>query len=143
MASRLRLSEHVFPITVLLPMLEIYAFEFQRGADSPTWVIDIFLELETGCEVLFDVLEFMWGANEAPLSDRNRGVLANHLVHVIEYWFHDTSKGGGILFDSEAGAARVDQMLHVLLRDGAQAGLDAPTAEKCRSLRQRIAQFLR
>lgn len=142
LGSRLRLSESIFPIPLLLPILEKYAFEYQRGSTSTTWVVDLFFEMQVGCEKLFDILESMWYANEAPFYGRNRGVLANHLIHVTEQWLHDTIKGGGIIFDSEAGAARVDQMLQTLLQTIEQAGLDEASTQKCRVLRERIAQVL-
>jgi nuclear pore complex protein Nup155 len=142
LGSRLRLSESIFPIPLLLPMLEKYAFEYQRGIASSTWVIDLFLELQVGCEKLFDVLESMWYANEAPFYGKNRGVLANDLILVIEQWLHETIKGGGVVFDSEAGAVRVDQMLQTLLQTGVQGGLDEGRTQKCRLLRERIAQVL-
>lgn len=142
LGSRLRLSESIFPIPLLLSMLERYAFEYQRGVAPTTWVIDLFLELQVGCEKLFDVLESMWYANEAPFYGKNRGVLANHLLYVIEQWLHDTIKGGGIVFDSESGAVRVDQMLQTLLQTGRQGGLEEARMQKARLLRDRIAQVL-
>jgi nuclear pore complex protein Nup155 len=142
LGSRLRLSESIFPTSLLLPMLEKYAFEYQRGVAPTTWVSDLFLELQVPCEKLFDVLESMWYANEAPFNGRNRGVLANDVLYVIEQWLHDTVKGGGIIFDSEAGAVRVDQMLQTLLQTGTQGGLDEARIQRCRLLRERIAQVL-
>ncbi len=142
LGSRLQLSETIFSIPLLLPMLEKYAIEYQRGVASSTWVIDLFLELQVGSEQLFDVLESMWYANEAPFFGRNRGFLAKDLIYVIEQWFHDTIKGGVVIFDSEAGAVRVDQMLQTLLQTGLQAGLDEAGTQKCRLLRERIAQVL-
>lgn len=142
LGSRLRYSESTFPIPVLLPMLEKYAFEYQRGVGPARWVIDLFLDLQVGCEKLFDVLESMWYANEAPFYGRNRGVLASDVIVVVEQWFHDTIKGGGTIFDSEAGAVRVDQMLQVLLQTGSQAGLDEVAMQKSRLLREQIAQVL-
>ena len=142
LGSQLRLSESIFPISLLLPMLEKYAFEYQRGVASSTWIIDLFLELQVGCEKLFDVLESMWYANEAPFHGRNRGVLGNDLTYVTEQWFHETIKGGGTIFDSEAGAVRVDQMLQTLLQTGARGGLDEARMRRGRLLRERIAQVL-
>ncbi len=142
LGSRLRLSESIFSIPLLLPMLEKYAFESQRSVTFSTWVIDLFLELQVGCEKLFDVLESMWYANEAPFHGKNRGVLGNDLTYVIEQWLHETIKGGGVIFDSEAGAVRVDQMLQTLLQTGAQGGLDGARTQRCRLLRDRLAQVL-
>lgn len=142
LGSRLRLSESIFPTPLLLSMLEKYAFEYQRGVTSTTWVVDLFLELQVGCEKLFDVLESMWYANEAPFYGKNRGVLANDLIYVIEQWLHETIKGGGVMFDSEVGAVRVDQMLQALLQTGALGGLDEARMQKCRLLRESIAQVL-
>jgi nuclear pore complex protein Nup155 len=142
LGGRLRVSESIFPIPLLLPMLEKYAIEYQRGVASSTWVIDLFLELQVGCEKLFDVLESMWYANEAPFYGKNRGILGNDLIYVIEQWLHETIKGGGIIFDSEAGAVRVDQMLQTLLQTGAEGGLDEARTQRCRLLRERIAQVL-
>lgn len=142
LGNRLRLSESIFPIPLLLPMLEKYAFEYQRGVASTMWVIDLFLELQVEYEKLFDVLESLWYANEAPFYGKNRGVLANDLLYVIEHWLHDTIKGGGIILDSEADAVRVVEMLHTLLQTGADAGLNDAKKQQCQLLRERIAQFL-
>jgi nuclear pore complex protein Nup155 len=142
LGARLRLSESIFPVPILLPMLEKYAFEYQRGVGPVAWVIDIFLELQVGCEKIFDVLESMWYANETPFYGRNRAIISNHLIIVIEQWLHDTVKGGGLIFESEAGAVRVDQTLQMLLQTGASAGLDEMGIERCRLLRERIAQLL-
>lgn len=144
LGTRLRLSETIFPIPVLLPLLEKYAFEYQRGvASSTTWVVDLFLELQVECEKLFDALEWMWYANEAPFVGKSRGVLAHEIIHVAEQWLHQSFRaGGGVLFDGEAGATRVDQMLQSLLQAGAPAGLDETGAHRCRLLREEIAHML-
>lgn len=142
LGNRLRLTESIFAISLLLPMLERYAYVYQRDVGPSTWIIDLFLELQMGCEKLFDVLESMWYANEAPFQGRNRDSLGNDLIYVIEQWLHQTTKGGGIIFDSDAGAVRVDQMLQTLLQTGAQGGLDEAGIQRCRLLRERIAQML-
>ena len=84
----------------------------------------------------------MFYTNEAPFLGVNRRVIARDLLEVISRWLHDTGKGGGIIFDSEAGAAHVDQVLQTLLQAGAQAGMDPDMMHTCRTIRETIAQVL-
>ena len=137
------MSESTFPIQILVPMLEKYGFEHQRRVAPPTWVVDLFLELQVPYERLFDVLEAMFYTNEAPFLGTSRKVIANDLISLIGQWLHDTMKGSGIILDSEVTALRVDQMLQTLLQAGAQAGVDQEMMRTCRLTRERIGQLLR
>ena len=138
MGARLRLSESTFPISILLPMLEKYAFEYQRNVGPPTWIIDIFLYLQVPYERLFSVLEAMIYNNEVPFHGSNRRVLANDLVYLIQKWFQETARAGGPLFDSAELALQVDEVLILIL----QLGGDDQRSQTCRVLRERIAQIL-
>ena len=93
-------------------------------------------------EKVFDVLEAMLYANEAPFVGTNRNVIAGDLLYLVTRWLRDSTRGGGILFDGETGAARVDQMLQTLLQVGAQAGLDQDALRTCHLVREQIAQLL-
>ena len=140
LGNRLRFSEYVFSVSMLLPMLEEYAYSARSGGGPPTWPIEIFLELQTRCEVIFDILEGMWYANEQPFAGRNRAILGSHLLYIANRWMHETIKGGNVLFDSEAGAQRVDQMLEAIVESGIA---DAETLQGARLFRGRMAQVLR
>lgn len=142
LGARLHLSETVFPVHTLFPILLKYSHDHQRNVAPAHWVSDIFLTLSVPCERLFDVLEALFFANEPPFIAAGKKTVASDLVYVVERWFHDTSKGGGVLFDSDVGARRVDEMLDLLIRVGRAEGVDAEMAQKCRLVRHAIARFL-
>jgi nuclear pore complex protein Nup155 len=142
LGSRLRLSENTFPIPILLPMLEKYGFEHQRNVAPANWVIDLFLDLQVPYESLFDTLEAIFYANDVPFLGVHRKVIASDLIEVVSRWLNDTIRGGGIIFDSEQGALRVDQMLQALIQEGGRSGMDDGMMRMSRLIRERIAQLL-
>jgi nuclear pore complex protein Nup155 len=142
LGSRLRLSESTFPVDILLPMLEKYSAEPQRNFAPPNWVVDLFSKLQVPEEKLFDVLEAMFYMNESPFAGPGRKVISADLIWVIQHWLQDSIKGGGMIFGSEAGALRVDQMLQTLVDEGNRAGLDDEMSRMCRLVRDRIAQLM-
>ena len=130
LGQRLSLSETHFPIPVLLPLLERYAFEFQRGVGPATWVVDVFLDLGVPAENLFAVLEEKLWSEEAPFIGRNRGIIANHVLYVAQRWFEETSRSG-IIFGSEEN---VEGVLEVL-RSLGDRGLEKEGVIACEELR--------
>ena len=139
LGTRLNLSEITFPIPVLVPLLEKYSFEYQKGIGPPTWVIDILLELQVPYESIFPVLEGMLYNNEAPFEGRNRNYIAADMLHLIQRWFHASSRGGGKIFGGDSNAAAISETLQMLQ----QTGLDREKMEECQALRMRIDQVLR
>lgn len=139
LGGRLRMSEIVFPIPLLVPMLERYALEHQRGVGPPTWVVDLFLDLGVTHEAIFTVLETMYYTDEAPFHGSNRRYIAKDLLYLIERWFHESVRVGGVVFGSDAVAERVSETLQLLQ----QSGLPPEQLEAVQVLLMRIAEVLR
>jgi nuclear pore complex protein Nup155 len=137
---RVRMSETVFPVREILPLLEQYKFELQRDVGPPTWVVDLFLELEVAHETIYSTLESILYNNEAPFMDRNRRVIGNDLVYLIGRWFMESGRGGAQIFGSDAVANEVSTLLQTLQQNGVT---DDHWTNEARMLRARIEQLLR
>jgi len=140
LGHRLNLSETTFPVPDLVPMLERYAFEFQKGVGPETWVVDTFIDVGVPYESLFPVLEGMFYNDEAPFQGRNRRYIANDIVYVVRQWFQDSIRSAGNLLGGENNAVAISQTLLMLQQSG---GLDARREEECQLLRTRIEHVLR
>ncbi|PKY04421.1 non-repetitive nucleoporin [Aspergillus campestris IBT 28561] len=139
LGGRLRMSETIFPIPTLVPMLERYAFENQRGVGPPTWVVDLFLDLGIPHESLFTVLESMFYTDEAPFHGSNRKYIAKDLLYLIDYWFHATVRLGGVVFGSDVVAERISETLLLLQ----QSAITPELMEVAQELRTRIDDVVR
>lgn len=93
LAKRLNLSETMFPIADIVPILERYAFEFQNGVGPRSWPVDCLIGVDVPFESLFTVLEGMFYNDEAPFQGRNRRYIANDIMYVVELWFQNSSRG--------------------------------------------------
>jgi nuclear pore complex protein Nup155 len=141
LGQRLHAAEATFPIPILLPMLLRYALEYQNNAAPPTWVLDIFLELDIRPQALLPVLEQMYYTNEQPFVGRHRRVLAANLVYLIQAWLLESERhGDSVVFGSDENAAGVEEVLTGLVRS---QDLDAEQREAVEILRGRIAQAMR
>ncbi|KAE8359748.1 Non-repetitive/WGA-negative nucleoporin C-terminal-domain-containing protein [Aspergillus caelatus] len=140
LGSRLRMSEIIFPIPTLLPMLERYALEHQRGVGPATWVVDLFLDLGVAHETLYTVLESMYYTDEAPFHGTNRKYIAKDLLYLIEHWFHDTVRLGGTVFGSDVVAERITETLLLLQQGGSTPPEQLQLANE---LRTRVEDILR
>ncbi|KAE8422029.1 Non-repetitive/WGA-negative nucleoporin C-terminal-domain-containing protein [Aspergillus pseudocaelatus] len=140
LGSRLRMSEIIFPIPTLLPMLERYALEHQRGVGPATWVVDLFLDLGVAHETLYTVLESMYYTDEAPFHGTNRKYIAKDLLYLIEHWFHDTVRLGGTVFGSDVVAERITETLLLLQQGGS---IPPEQLQLANELRTRVEDILR
>ncbi|KAJ5610000.1 hypothetical protein N7510_006719 [Penicillium lagena] len=140
LGSRLRMSETVFPVRELLPMLERYALEHQRHVGPATWVVDLFLDLGVAHESLYAVLEAMYYTDEAPFHGSNRRYIAHDLLYLLDNWFHETVRLGGMVFGSDVVAERVSETLLLLQQGG---GITPEQLEMAHTLRSRIDELLR
>ncbi|BAE55527.1 unnamed protein product [Aspergillus oryzae RIB40] len=140
LGSRLRMSEIIFPIPTLLPMLERYALEHQRGVGPATWVVDLFLDLGVAHETLYTVLESMYYTDEAPFHGTNRKYIAKDLLYLIEHWFHDTVRLGGTVFGSDVVAERITETLLLLQQGG---NIPPEQLQLANELRTRVEDILR
>ncbi|KAF2223739.1 Non-repetitive/WGA-negative nucleoporin family protein [Elsinoe ampelina] len=119
LAVRLRGSEAVFPVQILLPMLEGYAVEYQRGIGPRGWIVDLFVEAEVPYEALFSALEGMWHAGEVPFQGKQRGVLAGEIAVLCDAWARESEKRGERrLFGGDEGVAAVEELLGSIARAG-------------------------
>ncbi|GAB1203650.1 hypothetical protein APSETT445_002287 [Aspergillus pseudonomiae] len=140
LGSRLRMSDIIFPIPTLLPMLERYALEHQRGVGPATWVVDLFLDLGVAHETLYTVLESMYYTDEAPFHGTNRKYIAKDLLYLIEHWFHDTVRLGGTVFGSDVVAERITETLLLLQQGG---NIPPEQLQLANELRTRVEDILR
>lgn len=140
LGPRLDLSETMFPIDELVPMLTRYAFEFQHGVGPASWVVDALVDIGVPFESLFAVLEAMYDANEAPFQGRNRRHLAHDLLHLVRLWLQRTNRENRSVLGNEETAAAVSRVLLGLLQD---RSLDQDRVEECQLLRTRIEAALR
>ena len=138
MGIRLNLSETMFPIADLVPILERYSVEFQNGVGPETWVMDTMIDIGVPFESLYSVLEGMFYNDEAPFQGKNRRYIAKDILHVVMKWFQDSSRGPGKILGGESNAATISATLQMV-----QPTLDAPRAEECQTLRMRIEHVLR
>lgn len=139
LGTRLNLSDTMFPIPDILPMLERYRFQEQRGVGPDTWVIDTLVEIGVPFESMFPVLEGMFYNDEQPFHGRNRRIIAADVVYVAMLWFRATTRGKGKMLGGDENAAAVSQTLLLLQQSG---GLDGQRLEECTGLRVRIEHML-
>ena len=142
LGGRLRMSEAIFNVALLLPMLEKYSWDQQPDVAPENWVVELFLDLQMPYERIFDVLELVFYANEVPFVQLQRRVIASDTIYVVGRWLADTLRGGGVIFDSEQGALRVDQMMEGLILEGRRAGMTDQMMSMARAIRDRIAAVL-
>ena len=140
LGNRLNLSESMFPVPDLVPMVRKYAYEFQHDVGPETWVMDTFIDLQVPYESLLSSLEGMFYNEEAPFQGRNRRFIANDIVYVVSLWYTESSRGAEIVFGGESNAEAISELLHVLIRSGL---LDERRIEQCQALRMRIEHTLR
>lgn len=117
LGARLRMSETVFPVRELLPLLERYSLEHQRQVNASHWVVDLFLDLGVPHEQLYGVLEAIYYNDEAPFHGSNRRIIGADLLYLLEAWFAESTRPGGVVYGSTAMAARVSETL-LLVRQG-------------------------
>ncbi|KAI4204834.1 MAG: hypothetical protein LQ350_000900 [Teloschistes chrysophthalmus] len=139
LGTKLGLSETMFPVGTLLPMLKRYAFNYQPNARPETWVLDVFIDLQVPFETIWAILENMFYNDEQPFQGRNRRFIGNDMVYIARLWLQDSIRGNGMLYGGEDSAYAVSQMLHLIM----QNGLDEGRLEECQNLRMRIETMLR
>lgn len=140
LGARLHLSDTTFNIPTVLPLLETYAFTHQRGVGPQTWVVDVFLDLLVAHDQIVAVLESVFYNNEAPFVGRQRKWIAHDLVHVVDAWFNESTRGGGYAFGGVENAAMVQELLRVVEESGC---LEREWMGLAVDLRARIEMVLR
>lgn len=140
LGSRLQLSEAIFPLRELVPMLERYSLEFQRNVGPPTWVVDLFLDLGIGHDALYFVLETMYYTDEAPFHGTNRRFIAQDILYLLEGWFATSVQLGGMVFGSDVVAERVSELLLILTQSNVISPDQLPAIQKLMSRIEEVLQ---
>ncbi|KAK5111503.1 hypothetical protein LTR85_011851 [Meristemomyces frigidus] len=142
LGQKLNLADATFPIQTLLPLLERYAINPQEyPPESPTWAVDIFLELGVPHETLLPVLEQVYYGNEHPFTGSKRKVIAGHMVYLVGEWVKESERRGErVVCGSEENASLVSDCLASLLRG---RDLDAASRREAESLGAIVAQAAR
>ncbi|KAL3428477.1 non-repetitive/WGA-negative nucleoporin [Phlyctema vagabunda] len=140
MASRLNFSESTFSPAILIPMIERYAFEQQRDVGPRTWVVDLFLRVHFPHEIILSTLTSMFYNDEAPFSGRNRRVIAEHILYILEQWYQECASNNMRLFGGEQNAVEIDQLLIELIDTG---GFQPAELQGAQQMRARIARDFR
>lgn len=139
LAYRLNRSETTFPPEQLIPKLEKYAYEQQRGVGPATWVMDLFIEIGIAFERIVPILESMIHNDEAPFHGRSRKYLANDALYVIERWYQDCIRHNKDLFGGSEYAAGISDFLQMLTTNG----LEGNKVHDAQELRVKIERNLR
>jgi len=139
MANRLNHSESTFPPTFLIPLIEKYALESQRGVGSPTWVVDLFLSVSFHPETILSVLQEMFYNDIAPFTGRNKAILPNHMLYTIQQWYHECVRNNQRLFGGDENARAINELLSTLIR----SGLSPDDQEQATELMKKIGKSFR
>lgn len=153
--SRLKDSEAVFPIPVLIEMLENYnirRIQAGAGADAaqqddngmPHWIPDIFIELETPYELLYDTLETIYFSSAQPNTrPAERRVILADLLYVVERWLQVSyTRAGQTLFGGEQGQMRIEELLVLLTEQQNARQIGEECWQTARRLRARVGEMV-
>ncbi|KAF4635084.1 hypothetical protein G7Y89_g3010 [Cudoniella acicularis] len=139
MADKLNHSESTFNPSILIPMIERYAIEFQHNIGSRHWVPDLFIDVGFPYDVIINVIQGMWYNNVAPFTDRRKRILAEHIVYVCEQWYEECVRTNTRLYGSDENAQEISELLGLL---GA-SDLDPAGQDAVNQLRRRIQRSFR
>ncbi len=94
LGRRFKLSESVFPVDDLLPLVEKYTLEKQPKTPQG-WVLSAFLETGVAHEILFSILAGMYEQQEYPWVDRSAlKFLAKEIIGLSETWLSASTRAG-------------------------------------------------
>jgi nuclear pore complex protein Nup155 len=139
MAHRLSLSETTFSPTLLIPMIEQYAVEFQNDVGPRTWVPDLFIEVGFPYETIIATIQSMWYNNVAPFTGQRKNILARHIVYVLGQWYEECIRTNTRLFGSDDNADDVNQLLDALGHEP----LGQPDMDALQTLKRKILRAFR
>lgn len=139
MADRLNHSESTFNPTVLIPMIEKYACEFQHNASSRNWVPDLFIEVGFPFETIIATLQSVWYSNSPPFNVASRRkVLAEHIVYICDQWYEECVRTNTRLYGSDENAQEMSELLGLLSND-----LQSRDQDAVNQLRRKIQRSFR
>lgn len=106
----------------------------------PNWPYELLLNCRVPHESMLAVLEQRFLSDEAPFTGRNKRLVANAIVYVLERWYHASVGKSGVPFDSEENLLAVSEALKMVLNGRV---LDGENREMASFLSVRVAQALR
>jgi nuclear pore complex protein Nup155 len=136
MSNRLNNSELTFSPSLLIPMIETYAFEFQTGVGPQNWVVDLFISVAFPFDAILVALHEIYSGEVSPFSGTNKRVIADHIIYACEQWYQDCIKSNKRLFGSEENAIELTQILH----DLSQSGLPQDKVQRANNLIRKVQQ---
>jgi len=139
MAHRLSLSETTFSPTLLIPMIEQYALEYQNDVGPRTWVPDLFIEVGFPYETIIATVQNMWYNNAAPFTGQRKNILARHIVYVLGQWYEECIRTNTRLFGTDENAEDVNQLLETLSHEP----LGPPDIDALQTLKRKIQRAFR
>lgn len=117
LGKKLNGADSVFPIQLLVPMLEKYAIKPHMTKPPPNWALDLFLDLEVPHETLLPILEGLYYANEHPFIGSKRRFIANQMIYLLQSWFRESERRGErVVLGSEENASLALDCASTLLR---------------------------
>ena len=81
----------------------------------------------------------MYYNDTAPFVDRNKRILADHILYICQQWYEDCMRSNQWLFGSEENAQDISHMLRELV----QNGLQPDEQEQANELRRKIDRSFR
>jgi nuclear pore complex protein Nup155 len=143
LGGRLRLSETVYPIPLLVPMLLAYSYNSQRDIAPEHWVMDIFLGLGVSHEQLFETLEQMFCTEDRPFVNKAKGEIVKEASYVASKWWSESLRAGGTaIFGGEEAAKRVLEFFEAVTEVGQRYGIEPGVVEMAAGVVGKIREFL-
>lgn len=136
MGARLGYSEGTFSPTILIPMIETYAFNNDTGGN---WVPDLFIHVRFEHETIVTVLQNMYYSEAQPFMGRNKHVLVEHTLYVIKDWYRECTRHNKAIFGGDDNARGIDNILNELVDSQL---FTADERDQANTLRRQIANYL-
>lgn len=143
LGSRLRLSEAVYPVPLLVPMLLSYSYISQRDVAPEHWVIDIFLGLGVPHEQIFETLEQMFCTEDKPFVGKAKGEVVREAIYVAGKWWSESLRAGGTAaFGGEEASKRVLDFFDAVVAVAPRFELDRAVVDMAQDVRKRLMALL-
>jgi len=137
MSQHLGGSQSTFPPHLLVPLLEKYAVENQAGVGPRTWLPDLFMEVNFPFDATIAALQGMWFGNLAPFTGKNRKILVDHILYLLDQWMEVCVIGNKPLFGGEDNCRGVLELVEGFLESGEVDGEERKAAD---ILRKRLVR---
>lgn len=144
LGSRLSLSETLFPIHMLVTLLERYVLDHQKQSIPSGWVPALLLSTDVPVESVTRALESVWYGQELPFKGKQRRGVTADLLWTLERWCEMTSAGGGQhVFGGPENAIGVQGLVEQIKAGEQGASGDSVLVQRAMTLGLRIAGLIR